>query len=261
MASAVIDGQLVDGQAATISVMDDGLLHGDGVFELVRLYSGKPWALEEHLKRMERSGRNLRLPVAIAAVRDDVNRLMVEAGPIDAYLRLIVTRGGRRIGLIEAPGPALTSVALATVEYVPPALLDGVKSLSYGANMLAVRLARERGADDGLFVTPHGHVLEASRASFFYVIDGALHTPPLEDQLLDSITRRHLLALTPVAERTTVRNDIARMQEAFIASTTKEVLPVAAIDGRVLPQVPGPRTLAADAALQERIRTTLGLAR
>jgi branched-chain amino acid aminotransferase len=259
MVLAVIDGQLVDGPAATISVTDDGLLRGDGVFELVRLYSGKPWALDEHLERMERSGRNLRLPVAIGALKRDVDLLLIEAGPIDAYLRLIVTRGGRRVGLVEPLGPALRSVALATVEYVPPALLDGVKSLSYGANMLAVRLARERGADDALFVTPHGRVLEASRASFFYVSDGALYTPPLGDQLLDSITRRHLMALTPVAERATVRDDIASIDEAFIASTTKEVLPVNAIDDRLLPAVPGPHTISADAALRERICTTLGL--
>ena len=81
------------------------------------------------------------------------------------------------------------TVALATVTYAPTRVLDGVKSLSYAANMLATRIAREQGADEALLVTPHGRVLEGPTTSFFYVLDGALCTPPLEDRILDSITR------------------------------------------------------------------------
>ena len=80
-------------------------------------------------------------------------------------------------------------------------MLDGVKSLSYAANMLATRLAREQGADEALLVTPHGRVLEGPTTSLFYVLDGALYTPPLEDRILDSITRRALFAVTDVRER------------------------------------------------------------
>jgi branched-chain amino acid aminotransferase len=259
MQRTVIDGRIVEGTAARIPATDDGLLRGDGVFELVRLYGGKPWALDEHLERMRRSARNLRLPLVLADVTRNVELLLAEVGPIDACLRLVATRAGRQIGLIEELQATPASVSLATVEYVPPELLDGVKSLSYGANMLAVRLARERDADDALFVTPHGRVLEASRASFFYAIDAKLYTPPLEDHLLDSITRRHLIELTQATERTTTREDLGQIREAFIASTTKEVLPINAIDGRPLAEAPGPQTLQADAALRERIATALGL--
>lgn len=255
-AAVVIDGQVLNAASATISVFDDGLLRGDGVFEVVRLYAGTPWALDEHLERLALSARNLRLPVTLADVEDDIDLLLAHAQAGDAFLRLVVTRGGRRIALIEEVKPAPESVALATIEYAPVRLMNAIKSLSYAANMLGVRLARERHADDALFVTSDGRVLEASRASFFYAIGSSLYTPPLED-VLDSITRRHLLAVTDACERTIVIDELQDVEEAFIASTTKEVLPVHAIDDRALTGVPGPATVAAKMALCDRIETAI----
>ena len=259
MAPAVIDGGLVDGQSASISVFDDGLLRGDGVFEVIRLYEGKPFALDEHLERMALSARNMRLEFSLSDIAHDVDLLLSQLGPVDVWMRLVVTRGGRRIALIEELTPSPATIALAAVEYAPAPLMHAIKSLSYGPNMLAVRLACEQGAGDALFVTADGRVLEASRASFFYVLDARLYTPPLDD-VLDSITRRHLLAATDARERTTSCDDLADISEAFIASTTKEVLPVHAIDGRALPLAPGPSTRIANTALHRRIREALGLA-
>ncbi len=258
MPLAVIDGEVAEGRAATIPVTDEGLLRGDGVFEVIRLYDGKPWALDEHLERMALSARNLRLDVSLSQFVSDIELLLAQVGPINAFLRLVQTRGGHRVSLIEALGTAPESVALATIEYAPSPLMEAVKSLSYAPNMLASRLARERDADDALFLTPDGFVLEASRASFFYVLNSKLFTPPLEHQVLDSITRRHLIGIAAATERLTTRADLDQVVEAFIASTTKEVLPVHAIDGRVLPNTPGPITLAADSALSVHIRETLG---
>jgi branched-chain amino acid aminotransferase len=258
MPPVVIDGQVVEGRAASISVTDDGLLRGDGVFEVIRLYAGKPWALDEHLERMAVSARNLRLEISVAEFASDIDLLLAHVGPVDSFLRLVKTRGGRRISLIEGLGAAPASVALATVEFVPSPLMDAIKSLSYASNMLAARLACERDADDALFVTPDGVVLEASRASFFYVVGSALFTPPLKCGVLDSITRRHLFAVTGATERSTSRDDLDDVTEAFIASTTKEVLPVRAIDGRLLLEAPGPNTRAADLALSAHIHDHLG---
>jgi branched-chain amino acid aminotransferase len=244
---AVVDGVLVDESEARISIFDDGLMRGDGVFEVVRLYRGLPWALDEHLERMAQSGRGLRLEIEILDFLADVALLLASIGEIDAFVRLVQTRGGRRISTIEELGTSVSSVALATIEHAPSPMMAGIKSLSYAPNMLAVRLAEERGGADALFVTPDGVVLEASRASFFYVINDELYTPPLGSGTLDSITRRYLVRLTGAGERLTTRYDLDELTEAFIASTRKEVLPVHAIDGRSL-QAPGPLTLAADAA-------------
>lgn len=250
-ALACVDGAVVPLAQALLPVTDEGLLRGDGVFEVMRLYGGRPFALEQHLARMTRSAANLRLPFERGAIAADIALLLDAARPGDCALRALVTRGGHRIVLLEALKDLPPAQRLATLTYSPTRVLDGVKSLSYGANMLATRLARERGADDALLVTPHGRVLEAPTCSFFYVLDGddGLYTPPLADHILESITRQLVIDVAGAAERVTVREDLARIAEAFVASTLREVHPVSAIDDHSLP-APGPRTerIAADVA-------------
>src|ERR1700686_4687598 len=175
---------------ARIPVTDEGLLRGDGVFEVMRLYDGVPFARECHLERMAHSARNLRLELDVGAIGRDIEALLRATQPGDGLLRVLATRGGHRIVLVE-PLPALPeALALGYLTYAPVRVLDGIKSLSYAANMLATRLARERGFDEALLVTPHGRVLELPTASFFWVTDGELRTPPLSEHILDSITRR-----------------------------------------------------------------------
>ena len=252
-----MDGELLDASEARISATDDGLLRGDGVFEVVRLYGGRPFALDEHLERMARSAANLRLPLDVEAVHADVQRLLSAASPGDACLRLVATRGGRRLAFVE-PLPALPrTLRLSSVTYAPTRLMDGVKSLSYAPNVLATRLAAERGADEALLVTPHGRVLEGPRQAFFYVLGGALYTPPLSDHVLDSITRRRVLAVTGARERSVALEDLRRAEEAFLASTLREVHPVSAVDDVVFAAAPGPVTAAAAAAVRERIEAEL----
>jgi branched-chain amino acid aminotransferase len=254
---ASIDGEVMDAANARISVLDDGLLRGDGVFEVIRIYAGRPFALDEHLDRMGRSAASLRLPFDEGAVRVDVDALLRAGGPIDYALRLVVTRGGRRIGLLEAPKVLPETIALATVTYAPTRILDGVKSLSYGANMLASRLALEAGADEALLVTPHGRVLEGPTTSFFCVLDGELRTPPLSDHILDSISRRVLLEVTGARERVTTLDDLASISEAFLASSLREVQPVRAIDGRAVDAAPGPVSADAARRVREHIEAAL----
>jgi branched-chain amino acid aminotransferase len=250
MMLAILDGVLMDAAQAQIPVTDEGLLRGDGVFEVVRLYGGRPFALEEHLERMARSAAAVRLALDLDAVRDDVAAILAEAAPADGALRVLVTRGGRRIALVEPLKVLPDTIALATITYAPSRILNGVKSLSYAANMLASRLAREAGADEALLVTPHGRVLEAPTTSFVYVLGGRLYTPPLADGILDSITRRILFAVTEIEERVTTLDDLRALDEAFLASSMREVHPVRAIDGAPIAGAPGPVT--ADVA--ERVR-------
>src|SRR5919206_2846380 len=235
MALACIDGTGGPAEQATIPATDEGLLRGDGAFEVLRLYGGRPFALDAPLSRVERSSVTLRLPVDVAALGDEVEVLLAEAGPVDGLLRLVVTRGGRRLALIE-PLPALAeSVRLGYVTYTPTRVLEGIKSLSYAANMLAMRLAQERGFDDALLVTPDGHVLEGPTSSFFWVSDGRLRTPPLSERILGSITRGRLLDLMEVIEEPCTREDAAAAEEAFVVSTVREVMPVSGIEEVDLP--------------------------
>lgn len=238
-----LDGVVMPSVDASISVLDDGLLRGDGVFEVARVYGGVAYALDEHLERMARSAAGLRLPLDAAAFDRDAVALLAGAPGFDGYLRLVATRGGRRIALLEPAKEQPPSIALATVRYAPTRVLDAIKSLSYGANMLVTRLAQEQGADEALLVTPHGRVLEGSRQSFVCSLDGeTLVTPPLTDHVLDSITRRRVVETGLVTERPISADELPFATEAFLASTMREVHPVHAIDGVRLPLAPGPLT-------------------
>ena len=256
MPLACLDGEIRESDELMIPVTDEGLLRGDGVFEVIRIYGGRPFALDDHLKRMERSAANIRLPFEAQAMRVEVDALLEAAQPGDEKIRLVATRGGRRIAILEPLPKPLPSASLACIEFAPVRTLDGVKSLSYAANMLAGRLAAEEGADEALLTTPHGRLLEGPTSAFFCVIDGELLTPPLSDHVLESITRGRILELVDVTERPLTRDDIQRMEEAFLASTLREVMPVHAIDGRELP-APGRLTLQAAERLRERIEAEL----
>ena len=146
---------------------------------------------------------------------------------------------------------------MATVQFAPGRILDGLKTLSYAGNMLAGRLAKERGYDEALLVTPHGRVLEGPTWSFFWVEGGQLFTPPLEDRILASITRARLLEECEVAQCSCTLDDLRAAEEAFIASTVREVMPIAAIDDIELPAAPGPVTQAAHARFQARVEREL----
>ena len=235
MDTAYVDGALTPLSEARIPVTDEGLLRGDGVFEVMRLYDGVPFARQSHLERMANSAQNLRLELDIGDIARDIDSLLAVAKPGDALLRVVATRGGRRIVLIEplpVPSAALT---LGYMTFAPVRVLDGVKSLSYAANMLATRLARERGFDDALLVTPHGRVLELPTASFFWVVDGGVRTPPLSDHVLDSITRRIVIEVADANEATTTRADLESAHEAFVASSVWEVVAVSRIEEHDLP--------------------------
>jgi branched-chain amino acid aminotransferase len=257
---AILDGTVTDAAQAQIPASDDGFLRGDGVFEVMRLYGGRLFALDDHLTRLGRSAANLRLPIDLDAVRADVETLVERNDVRDAAMRVVVTRGGHRLAIVEELKPLPDTLALATIEYAPTRVLDQVKSLSYAGNMLARRLAQEQGADDALLVTPHGRVLEGPTTTFVCSLDGdTLVTPPLSEHILDSITRRHLFEVVEVTEQVLAREDLARVREAFMASTLREVHPVRAIDGAALPSAPGALTQDAASRIRAHIEQELGV--
>lgn len=239
---ASVDGKITPTTEAVLPLPDDGLYRGDGAFEVIRLYAGRPFALAEHLDRIERSAAAIDLPVDRAAVEAELEPLLAENGTEDAQLRIILTRGGRRILLIEPLVPRADSVTLFTVTYSPTVILNRVKSLSYAANMHATRIAKRNGADEAILVTPTGTVLEPPTSTVFWTgPDGVLRTPSLELPILDSITRQRLVDAVEVEEGVFDVELLLGASEAFLASTAREVQPVAAIDDGTL-DWPGPRT-------------------
>jgi branched-chain amino acid aminotransferase len=254
---ASVDGVISATTEATVPLPDDGLYRGDGVFEVIRLYGGEPYALVEHLDRLERSAAAIELPVQRDAIEGELDALLAELDGDEAQLRIVLTRGGRRILLIEQLPNRGASVHLAIVTYSPTVILNGVKSLSYGGNMQATRIAQGRGADEAVLVRPDGIVLEAPTSSIFWVSpEGGLRTPAISAGILESITRAQIVHSLHVEEGEFEVDDLIATGEAFLASTVREVQPVAAIDGHGL-DVPGPRTIEAAEAFKRSLQTAL----
>lgn len=257
---ASVDGEITPTAEAVLPLPDDGLYRGDGVFEVARLYAGRPFAMDEHYARLERSAAAIDLEVDRSALEAELEPLLERHGDGEAQLRVMVTRGGRRILLIEALAPRADSVTVATVTYQPTVILNRVKSLSYGANMHATRIAKDQGADEAIFVTPEGIVLEPPTSTVFWAgADGVLKTPSLDNPILDSITRDRVIRSVEVDEGIFEVADLQNATEAFLASTTREVQPISAIDGREL-EWPGRRTGEAAAAFEKTVAAEMSSA-
>ncbi len=240
---ASVNGTILPTDETVVPLRDDGLYRGDGVFEVIRLYAGRPFALGDHLARLERSASAIELSFDRAALESEIEALLGEFDSEEGQLRILITRGGRRIAITEPLPDVAETIKLATVTYEPSVILTGVKSLSYAANMQATRIAKGQGAEEAVLVTQDGTVLEAPTSTIFWVSpQGELRTPSLESGVLDSITRGRLISELDVEEGIWPVADLRAAREGFLASTTREVQAVAEIDGATLPEAPGERT-------------------
>ncbi len=253
---ASVDGTISPTGEAMVPLKDDGLYRGDGAFEVIRLYEGKPFALVDHLDRLRalRCGDRARVRPLRAGAGDRGPARRVRrrrrAAAADRHPRRPPPRDDR-----ADPRPRARPFSIATVTYCPSVILNGVKSLSYAANMQATRLAKAQGADEAVLVKPDGIVLEPPTSSIFWVSpQGALRTPALDNGVLESITRDRLVKALHVEEGAWPVADLRAAHEAFLASTTREIQAVSAIDGVELASAPGPRTREA----QDAFGATLG---
>lgn len=257
MADAVlasVDGEIMAPEDATISILDDGLLRGDGAFEVIKLYAGHPFRLDDHYARLGRSAASIELEFDLDALRAEVTGLVGEEADPDGCLRVVATRGGRRVLTIERVPDWPASARIALVTMTPSEILGGVKSISYAGNMQATRIATAAGADEAVYVRPDGVVLEAPTSSIFWTgEDGRLRTPALDTGILDSITRDIVVAEIDVVEGHLQRDELLAAEEAFLASTTREIQAISAIDGTELPIVDGPGAERASAALRSAV--------
>jgi branched-chain amino acid aminotransferase len=253
-----VDGQIAPVGEATVSITDDGFLRGDGAFEMLKIYGGKPFALADHMDRMDRSAAGIFLEYDRPQFEREIAALIEEHGKHDVALRLVLSRGGRRIAILEQLPPFDHGLKLSSVQYQPTIVLTGLKTLSYGGNMRSTRIAQRDGADDALWVDPEGNVLEAPTSTLFWVDrDGNLHTPELDAGVLASITRQRIMRLVPVAEDEGAKlTDVLAAGELFLASSLREVQGVAVLDGLEFP-CPGPVTSRVADVLQEHIEAEL----
>ncbi|MCC6708241.1 MAG: aminotransferase class IV [Gammaproteobacteria bacterium] len=247
-----------DARECRISILDHGLLYGDGVFEGIRITGGRVFRLHDHIARLERSARaiGLELPLRGAALATAVLDTARANGEAEAYVRLVATRGVGELGVDPAScvEPELFCI-VASLRMFPaevrakglrlltswlrrPAadMLDPqVKSLNYLNNVLAKRDARLKGYDDALLLNSIGRVTEATGANLFAVIDGTLVTPPTADGALPGITRDSVLKMraemgAPVECRSLTRYDLLAADEVFLSGSGAGLVSVASID-------------------------------
>ena len=253
-----VDGRIGPVAEATVSITDDGFLRGDGAFEMLKLYAGRPFGMTDHLDRLDRSAAGIFLEYDRPTFEREIDALIDAHGKRDAALRLVLTRGGRRIGIIEPLADFRHGLSLSSVRYQSNIVLTHLKTLSYGGNMRATRLAQRDGADEALLVEPDGTVLEAPTSTLFWVdADGNLHTPELDTGVLASITRERIMRIVPVTEDEHSKlGDVLGAAELFLASSLREVQGIASLDGLEF-NCPGPVTQRVSDLLAEHIQAEL----
>lgn len=277
---ASIDGIIHAPEDARVSVYDRGFLYGDSVFETIRTYAGEPFALAEHLARLERSAEKvfISMPVDAARLAIEVRLAVRAARNPESYARVMVTRGEGPLGLdpalaraplrvilVEPLIPLATAlyrdgVRVITVQTVRAAdAAQGAKVGNYLASMLALKQAKAAGAHEALIVDGRGAIVEGATSNLFLVRGGELLTPPEEQGILPGITRAHLLEVAeelkiPVRLQPITTPDLAGATEAFLSSSLREVLPVIQIDaGTIGDGKPGPMTRRLHAAFRRRV--------
>jgi branched-chain amino acid aminotransferase len=267
-----IDGVLSDPATARISPFDHGLTVGDGVFETMKVIDGQAFALRRHLARLRRSaaGLGLDVPQSDHALRAAIDETIAANHLSDGRVRLTVTggvgplgsdRGGQGVSVIlavstQAPWPPSATVVTVPWRRNEYSAVAGLKTTSYADNVVALRHAKERGADEAIFANTSGNLCEGTGTNIFVGLDGELRTPPLSSGCLAGIVRELLVEVIGVVEVDLPIERLADVDEAFLTSSTREVQAISAIDGRVLDMCPGPLTTwATDAFVALRART------
>lgn len=257
MLRAWIDDELVPADEATVSVYDRGFRSGEGVFETLRAYGEHVFRLRDHLERARSGASELdfdpgpteRLAAAVRATtaanidaldrEDSAVRLTISAGRIDPESPI----PGRPVGpatVAITSHPLAPAPAHATAATVPLAReLPHVKALSYLVAMTARRQARELGADEALLTDGTGRVLEGAGSNVFAMIGGRLVTPSADTGLLAGVTRAVVLELAEadgidVVQRPLSTSELIEADEAFLTSTTRELVPLHAVDDRAI---------------------------
>jgi 4-amino-4-deoxychorismate lyase len=256
LALAVAGRGLVDPDEPSVHADDEALLRGRAAFETLRVYAGRPFKLDEHLERLASSAARIGIPAPDATEARELAQLALDrAGEPDAMLRFYRTPGREGAGepgllvLVSSLPTHLDALresgirlaSLLGVRAEAPWLLGGVKSTSYAVNMAAEAEARSRGADDAVFVTEDGTVLEGPVTNVWWRRDATLFTPSLDLGILAGVTRDTLLALAPAAgydvqEGRFPLADLRGADEAFTSSSVRELMPVVAVDGEAVPR-------------------------
>lgn len=257
------NGKLMPATEVGISPFDHGILVGDGVFETLIARRGRPFAAHRHYLRLVKSCQTMGIQVpAEPEISSGMQAVLDSAGLSSGRIRVTVTSGTGPIGsqrgkdlptvVILATGltswPEMESVVTVPWPRNERGALAGVKSTSYGENVLALAHAKPQGAGEALFLNTQGHLCEGTGSNIFVITKGEILTPPLSSGCLAGVTRALVMDRAAAAAGLTIREselagDILQYcDEAFLTSTTRDVQAIGFADGRSLGTLPGPLT-------------------
>lgn len=255
-----LDGQLVPGEQASVSVLDHGVLYGDGVFEGIRSYNGRVLKLQTHLRRFFESAKAIRLdlPYTHDQLAEAIRQTLAANGRADGYIRLCATRGVGSMGLnpFLSPTPCvfiitcdlkmypqdlyeqgMRIITSSVIRNHPAALSPRIKSNNYLNNILAKIEAIDAGCLEAVMLNTQGNVAECTGDNVFIVKQGQLYTPPLHAGILEGITRSLVIDLArglglTVHEIDLTKHDLYTADEMLLTGTGAEVIAVTEIDSR-----------------------------
>jgi branched-chain amino acid aminotransferase len=252
-----VNGAIADADTPVLRADDHGVTVGDGVFESMKVIDGQPFAMTRHLRRLEASASGLGLEFDLDVVRAGIAAVLAEGPPPRARLRVTVTGGPSpfatdrgEVGptVLVATTPLSTWPPAADVAVVPWTRNErsptaGMKTTSYADNVVALRYAHEQQAAEAIFANSRDELCEGTGSNVFVVIDDVLYTPPLTSGCLAGITRELIVEwLDDVDERPLPITALGAANEAFLASSTRDIQPIRSVDGKPLPAAPGPVT-------------------
>ncbi len=254
-----IDGSEKTPENARVSVFDRGFLYGDSVFETLRTYGGRPFALAEHLERLVESAARvfIDLPVPVSQLEREISTAIGESGYPECYVRVMITRGQGALGLdprfaleplrvmlvapLRPPPLADYEQGISVVTYATTRVNDatpaaGAKVGNYLVAVLANRKALEAGAKEALIMNAEGQIVEGATSNLFWFAQGKLFTVPVDAGILAGITRRHILEAArllgwEVRETVPDLSELLNADGVFVSSSIREMLPVVCIDG------------------------------
>jgi len=264
-----INGEVLPAEKARISPFDHGFLVGDGVFETLVARGGRLFATHEHWLRLERSCATVGLtPISEADCLAAMEAVLKANQLTEARVRVTLTSGEGPLGSDRGGRPGTVIVAASSLHAWPPTervcvapwtrheagALAGVKSISYGENVRALAHAKARGYGEALLANTRGELCEGTGSNVFVVVQGRLMTPPLSSGCLAGVTRMFVLracaqAGIPCEETALPVTVLKECEEAFLTSSTRDVHPIAEVDGHAF-CAPGPVTLAVQTAFQ-----------
>ena len=241
-----LNGKLVEEKRAAIPITDHGFLYGDAIYETMRTVEGKLWMFDEHIKRLKASAKivGMKVPYSKKEIREMIEQLLVKNKLKEARVRITLSRGSNKLDFgpaknptfliqpakIKLPPKELYENGISVITYEIERAIPQIKSASMLPTIMAYQHALKKKAHEALLVDHRGRVTEGSMSNVFFVRKGKVITP--KKNILEGTVRNLVIKMAKAKQTTIKKRDLQKLDECFITSTIKGILPVTKINGK-----------------------------